>query len=399
MFIVLIVILTILTYAWILYPLVLVRVARRAVPSSAPAGGEQPFVDIIISAHNEEAVIGARLANLLTLDYPPDRVRIHIGVDGSDDRTEAIVRRWAETDPRIDITVRHPCQGKTSMLKALVAAKPPPSPSTSMSSQISDSKSQILVFSDANTMFEKDALLRLVAPLCDPSVGGVCGRLVFLDDAGAETRENLYWRMETLLKTAESHMDSCLGANGAIYAVRRELFWGDIPDNTIVDDFVIGMKVRERGFRMVYEPGAVALERTPSRLADEWRRRVRIGAGAFQAMAFCRACLLPRFGRFFVCFWSHKILRWFTPHLMVMLAVVALWCWSYGAGVVKTGGVVVLAAGAGFSALAALGRLTGPLSPLKAFDYFLTMQAALFVGFLRWCRGNLKGTWVRTERG
>jgi cellulose synthase/poly-beta-1,6-N-acetylglucosamine synthase-like glycosyltransferase len=356
-------------------------------------------------------VIRQRLENLEALHYPADRIRIFVGVDGGEDRTAEITQAWAQTHPRGHVFVSEKNHGKTAMLKRLVDAgsgrreagsgrEEEDADSASASRlPLAPCRSPLLVFTDANTMFGRDAVKWLVAPFVDPMIGGVCGRLIFQDDDGAETRENLYWRAETFLKTAESRLDSCLGANGAIYAIRRELFWADIPGNTIIDDFVIGMKVRERGFRMLYESRATAVEQTPARIADEWRRRVRIGAGAFQALTLCRACLSPRYGRFALFFWSHKVLRWVTPHLLLLLAAATILGLLYGSGSGVFSAAVVLAAGAAFAGLAVLGRLMGPLSRLKAFDYFLSMQVALFMGFVRYCRGGMKGTWKRTERG
>jgi len=450
MFPVLIVVLVLLVYAWIVYPAVVLLVGRRASrqwavgppQADAPVAhsgqkeeGKMPHVAILFSAHNEESVILKRLENLAALDYPAERLHVFVGVDGGSDRTAEIALEWARTHPlplqggdpekakshpQVHVIVSPENHGKTAMLKRLVregggrsvedtltlTLSPEGRGNSASSSPFRGEDrgegvkwTEILTFTDANTMFAPDAMRQLVAPFADPKVGGVCGQLVFLDSTGAETRENLYWRTETLLKTAESRLDSCLGANGAIYAIRPELFWDGIPESTIIDDFVIGMKVRERGFQMIYEPQALAYEPTPARIADEWRRRVRIGAGAFQAMAYCRACLAPRYGRFALFFWSHKILRWFTPHLMVLLAVVATVNLIYGSAYSRAGAAVILVAGVGFAALAVLGRIMGPSSPLKAFEYFLSMQVALFVGFLRYCRGGLKGTWERTERG
>jgi cellulose synthase/poly-beta-1,6-N-acetylglucosamine synthase-like glycosyltransferase len=396
------------------YPAVVLLLGRRTEDSgqktvSRGQGGAN--VAVLFSAHNEEAVILKRLENLAALDYPADRLHVFVGVDGGRDRTAEIALEWAKSHPNVHVVVSATNHGKTAMLKLLknqlssclvaeLLSKSSENDLSSATQQLDNTATRLLLaFTDANTFFAPDALRHLVAPFSDPKVGGVCGRLIFMDDAGAETRENLYWRVETLLKTAESRLDSCLGANGAIYAIRSELFWDEIPDSTIIDDFVIGMKVRERGLKMVYESQAIAREQTPALIADEWRRRVRIGAGAFQALSLCRACLAPRYGRFALFFWSHKILRWFTPHLMVLLAVAATMTLVYGTGRSVTGAGVILAAGALFLSLAVIGRLMGPSSRLKAFEYFLSMQAALFAGFLKYCRGGLKGTWERTERG
>jgi cellulose synthase/poly-beta-1,6-N-acetylglucosamine synthase-like glycosyltransferase len=400
----LILITAVLAYAWLVYPLIMWQVARRWRDVVWPAV-DLPAVAVVFSAHNEERVIVQRLANLAGVDYPADRLRVLVGVDGGEDATAVLAREWAATHPNVEVVVAEQNRGKTAMLKQLVtlidggqrAAKDPrlddPRPPTLL-------PPSVLVFTDANTHFAPDTLRRLTAPFASAGVGGVCGRLVFRRTAEGTTQEEGYWSIETLLKTAESHLDSCLGANGAIYAVRRECFWRGLPDNTIVDDFVIGMKVREQGARVVYEPKACAWEDMPVRVEQEWARRVRIGAGSFQALGLCRRCLAPRFGWFACAFWSHKVLRWFTPHLMLAgLAVAALLALSGGAGAA----VLPLAAAVFVLACGWVGRLGEGVTlrlfkPFQVAHYFLAMQAALFAGFLRYCRGNLAGHWKRTER-
>lgn len=379
-------------YAWLLFPPLALCLAqwRRSSRDFTPSP-DSPRVDLLISAHNEADVIGARLDNLAALDYPRGVLRVFLGVDGSDDQTAAIARDWVARHAAadwVDVFDGGSRRGKTAMLKTLVARAAARNPAP------------LLAFSDANTHYDADALRRLVAPLSDPAVDGVCGRLIFHRHGAGETHEGAYWNLETALKTAESRLDSCLGANGAIYVIRRERFWTGLPDNTIVDDFVIGMKVRELGGRMLYEPTACAHEELPATVGDEWRRRVRIGAGDFQALVLCRACLHPRFGWFAWAFWSHKVLRWFTPHL-ALLALGAAFGTSLRGGRLGIG--VLLATLAGLT-LAAVGwawrRAVGRApAPLRAAEYFIVIQLALFAGFLRYCRGNLHGAWARTARG
>lgn len=376
-----------LAYTWLVYPTVIAlygavtrRVPRREIPDSPPA------LAILIAAHNEESHIEARVRNVFASDYPADAIGIYIGVDGSTDRTAEIVRGLAGADPRVRGHVFDRQRGKVAVLRDLVAACEAP----------------ILVFSDANTEFDPDALLRLVAHFGDERVGGVCGRLVLREHDGSDTDEGLYWHWETRLKILESRLDSCLGANGAIYAIRRELFWNEIPESTIVDDFVIGMKVREQGRRVEYEHDAVAHEEMPASVGDEWVRRVRIGAGDFQAVKLCRRCLSPRLGRFAWIFWSHKVLRWFTPHLMIILFIDALtyWLgWQSSTPIDR----FHLVFGVPILVLAVIGyvvrgrRLPGFSIPSGCL-YFFTMQLALLFGFLRYCRGDLSGKWSRTRR-
>jgi cellulose synthase/poly-beta-1,6-N-acetylglucosamine synthase-like glycosyltransferase len=414
-----------LAWAWIGYPFFLALIARSVGRVSDPpnlAGTDsRPTstpVSILIAAYNEESVIADRLQNLAETDLPPNS-EILLGCDGCDDQTVEIARGWAKKLPGLQVLDFKSRRGKPAVLIDLVA----------------QAKNDILVFSDANTMFSRDAVTKLLVPLLaedcsefrvpgselnnqelrtnkqepesrefDPcnSVGGTCGRLIFTEPDGGETRENAYWKLETWLKIRESRLDSCLGANGAVYAIRKELFWRELPDNTIIDDFVIGMKVRESGAKMVYVQDAIATEETPAKVSDEWHRRVRIGAGAYQALGFCRGCLHPRFGVFALAFFSHKVLRWFTPHLMILLAFCTLLATRVGGGwFIWT----LFFAQATFYAAALIG---GRVVPASRWDlimripqlchYFTAMQLALFTGFLRWCNGIQGGTWKRTER-
>ncbi len=384
LFIILVVL--ILAWGWVGFPLLLlVWRGRREIDYSRALGN--PRVSIIIAAYNEESVIEARLQNLTEIELPPD-TEVLIGCDGCDDQTVMLAQQWIAK--RNDPVLNDPAyketlfkvmdfaerRGKPAVLKDLVAA----------------SVGDILLFSDANTMFAKDAVTRLLAPLSDRAVGGSCGRLVLVDAGGCETSENVYWRFETWLKTRESQLDSCLGANGAVYAVRRELFWERLPATTIVDDFVIGMKVREVGRRLVYVPEAVATEDMPSTVAHEWRRRTRIGAGAYQALVLCRRCLLPRYGRFAVMFMSHKVLRWFTPHLMLGLLVLTVLSLDNVVGRVFFVVQALFYAGGLMGWLKCGGRLP------RVVWYFLSMQAALLAGFWRWLRSAQQAAWARTER-
>ena len=284
-------------------------------------------------------------------------------------------------------------------------------PDGGVSTAVDEAGPEIFVFTDANTVFRPDALEKLLAHFADPAVGGVCGRLVLMSKGASS--EGTYWNWESGLKEKESLVDSCLGANGAIYAIRSGLFWSDMPDNTVIDDFVAGMKVRERGYKMVFEPEAFAEEEMPAH-AYEWKRRVRIGAGDYQALTLCRKCLSPKYGRFAWMFWSHKVLRWFTPHMLLVILAIALWhvCKPRPPWFERVQWLMVrqaldytIVAAAGILLLcAAVGRLGGRsarkrLRLCALSDHFVTMQAALFTGFLSYCRGGLPGYWTRTPRG
>lgn len=380
-------ILLVLATAWVGYPLWLRRQARYV--DHYPPVSHLLSADILIAAHNEERCIRERIANLREQTAPGIR-RIWIGDDVSSDGTGAILKELAQRDSVLRFIPGLTRQGKAGVLKRLVEeiAKDPTPPA-------------LLIFTDANTRFAANALNELRVPFQDPQVGGVCGRLVFEGSASAG-RELDYWARENEWKAAESRADSCLGANGAIYAIRRELFWAGFPSDTVIDDFVIGMKVREQGRRMVYWGQAVAWEETPPGWVQEFRRRIRIGSGAFQALGLCRRCLSPHYGRFAIMFALHKVARWVTPLLLlalVGLAVVQFVLWGVG----WVNGLVLGGTGIGFI-LAAIGgwaRARGihRLTSIQAWTYFCLVQAAFLCGFFRFIKGGLSGSWERTERG
>lgn len=359
-------------YSYVVYPLLLALVPARTGTTATPGGW--PKVSVLISVFNEEKHIQQRIENLLALDYPSDKIEILIGSDGSTDRTNEIVRKFP--DARVELHAFEPRAGKPSVLNRLVPR----------------AKGELLVFSDANAMFERDALAKLVRHFGDTGIGGVCGRLVFTGENSA-TDEGPYWKLETYLKTRESAVDSCLGANGAIYAIRREA-WPGIPDNTFIDDFVIAMRVRERGLRVVYDTEAVAMEDLPVSVEHEMTRRIRIGAGGFQALALCWRSLLPWRGLYVWSFWSHKVLRWIAPFLMIAALVSNLFLLQSPVF------YVTLASQVAFYALAIIGAaMSGRKIVLfSAPHYFVTINLALFFGFFRFITGTQRAAWKRTAR-
>ncbi len=390
---------TTLIYTWIVFPFCILLQYHKQVHKPSPPSPDlhtNQHVSILIAAWNEADVIEQRITNLAALQYPAAHMSIYIGTDGCTDNTAALARTCARNIAMHNLTVCEYKQnrGKASVLKDLATR----------AIQEHTTTGTVFIFTDANTFFKNNAIQCLVHHLSDPNVGGVCGRLIF--DQHQEQPEQSYWTWETKLKEIEAHHDSCLGANGAIYAIRASCFWFDLPTQTIIDDFVIGMKVREAGFRMVFEPQAIAYEDLPN-IKDEWHRRVRIGSGAFQALIWCRACLLPRYGYFAIFFWSHKVLRWFTPHIYILMLVTATFALLQKPSM--PGRSVFIPYSVFISTLLIASLVT--IHRLKVFqpislwnraaaacDHFVVMQAALFTGFIRFCCGNVSGKWQRTPR-
>ena len=296
-------------YSYVGYPLlVLVRAAAR--PRPARAAPIEPSVSVVLAARNEAGAIGARLDNLIALDYPADRLEIVVASDGSDDGTVAIGHGYADRGVRVLALDRI---GKADALNAAVAA----------------ASGEILVFTDANTMFESRALRALVAPFADPEVGGCAGDQRYLPAGGGATEaagERSYWDFDRQVKLAESTAGSTVSATGAIYAIRRELFQPVIAG--VTDDFITSTAVIDQGGRLVFVPDAVAWEPVAPSNGLEYRRKVRIMTRGLRGVAARRSLLDPRRTGFYaIQLVSHKVLRRLmaVPLLVVALGAPLLW--------------------------------------------------------------------------
>jgi len=287
-------------YCYFIYPLIVLLLARLF-PRPVRKADETPMATILIPAHNEAEIIRRKIENTLALDYPPGRMEVLLISDGSDDGTEGIAARCA--GPGMTVIAFPERRGK---LRALLDALP-------------RAKGDILVFSDASGMLRPNALREMASNFSDPRVGCVCG---YYKSAALEQKraagELIYWDYEFAIKRAESRFSTLLGATGAMYAVRREVFVPPDPD-TINDDFVIPALVTLRGFRTVLEEDAVVDDCDPQ--MGNFKSRVRVAAGNWQQLFFLGGLISPR--RPLVCwqFVSHKLLRMVAPLLMLMALV------------------------------------------------------------------------------
>ena len=368
----------ILAYTWVVYPALIVVWGSRRWPKPEPAHdpAELPTVSLLVAAYNEADWIEAKLRNFYELDYPSDRLELLIGSDASDDGTDDRVRALAEGRVRL---IRMPCRvGKPSVLNRLAA----------------EARGDILVLSDANTRFDRHAVRHLVAPFADPRVAVVSGRLELREAGSGESR---YWRYETAIKRAEGRLGVLVGAVGGIYAVRRSCF-EPLPPHTLVDDFVVAMRNLDRGYEVRFAEAAVAYEESCPTLAAEMVRKVRIAARNSQALGWFWRLLLPWKGKRALVFWSHKVLRWLTPFLLLAMFVASV------ALCTEPGYAGVLLAQVGFYALAGWGQRAhaarGRLAAIAHLaGYMLATQGALVAGLFRLMRGTQKVTWERGRRG
>lgn len=335
-----------------------------------------PRIAMLVAAYNEESVIEAKLRNATALDYPADRWEFLLGLDAPTDATAE--RAVGCSHPSFRLIQFPARRGKLAVLRELAQ----------------QTSADILVFSDANTMLEPDCLRRLVRHFTDPKVGAVCGELRLVSPDGAPKMESLYWRYEVALKFLENRLECVLGANGAVYAVRRELFHPE--GHWIVEDFQVPMEIRFSGHRVIYDPEAIGMEEPAPSTAVEFRRKVRIGAGDYQILLGNLHYLNPLKGWPAFAYVSHKVLRWLGP-----LFLLTAWVSS---GVLMQRPLYAAAFGlqTAFYLFALLGyqlerrgRRPGLLGlPL----YFCAVNLALLLGLFRFLSGRQRTVWSSTPR-
>lgn len=370
-----------LLYSYAGYPVLLwlVRKATGPLKTSPDHPIQWPTISVVISAYNEEAVITRRIQNLLEQDYPKDRVQILIGSDGSTDATcERIARsRFARTQ-LFAFSAR---RGKASVLNDLVAR----------------ATGEYLVFTDAATVFYRDALKQLIAGFWRyPTAVVVGGKLELRSSETSRNLDGLYWRYEMFLKSVESEIGAGLGASGAIYAVRRRDY-RPLPPETMADDLLEPMLIRLRTKGdVVLHPSARAWQVTPKHVADEFHRRIRTGGGILHVLLQTWCLLLPQWGTVALAYWSHKAFRLLGPWFLAMAAAANMWLldqWLYRVLFVGQAAVYGLGLSAGrMRMIPIIGKAAG------AARYFLVLNTALAVGCLKFMFGMASPTWNRTAR-
>ncbi len=366
---------------YILFPLMLAAFAKhRGVRTESHAEDltteNLPDITMVVAAFNEGSVLQAKLENTWKIDYPADKLHIVIGSDGSADATSEILSSCQ--DSRLISYLFKERRGKISVLNDLMV-------------QV---KTEIVVMSDANTMFAKDSLRKLVRHFQNPNVGCVSGELS-LEQKGGVSGEGLYWKYESWIKRNEGRLGFLIGCNGGIFAIRKALY-ERLPASTIVEDFVLTLRILEKGFQVRFEPEAKATEPACTSARAEMIRKIRIGAGGWQAVRLTASLLHPRYGMRAFAFWGHKVLRWLVPVfcLVALAANVALLSSSvYQAPF----GLQLLGAAVAIWAYRATERrpLPGLLRPI---GYFYLMNYALGCGLIRYIFGTQKVTWDRAAQ-
>jgi cellulose synthase/poly-beta-1,6-N-acetylglucosamine synthase-like glycosyltransferase len=363
-----------LCYVYVGYPL-LIR-ALGAVSGGRRERGEEgppPLVALVISAYNEERCLEAKLENVRALTYPVDRLQVWVSSDGSTDATVEIARLAASSDGRISVVAHPENRGKTAALMDTLRQL--------------DGQVDVVVFSDANSMYEPDALEHLVAPFHDDRIGVVAGAVTY----GSGTSEGIYRRYENWIKRWETTLGSCLCAEGSIFAARRTLIQEVAP--TDVEDLAIPLSIALRGFDVVFEPRARSREQFELGLRDQYVRRRRIVNRALRTAAHYPTIFQPwRSGRLSLMFISHRVLRWMSP-LAALTAALATFALTVSYAPLPAITTVALLPVGGATVLA-VRRHTGSSQILPILAGVVVANAAVIAGVISVLRGRRTISWV-----
>ncbi len=362
-------------YSYIAYPLILPLCARLFQRPVMKKDDEYPTVAILIPVYNEGKIIRFKIENILALDYPAERKEIWVGSDCSTDATHDIVRRFGSD--RIHLWIAPLRGGKTEVLNHVAPLI----------------NADIILFTDANTVHRPDSLKKMVRSFADPGVGGVAGAIRHRS-TNKETEERVYRWFESKQKYFESLLHSSISAFGGFYSIRKSLF-KTLPSNSYSnDDVLIPMNIIRQQYRIIFEPEALSEEDMTESIAQEYIRRIRIGAGNFQAFFWLLDFLNPFRGWPAFCYLSHKVSRWFSPFFLGAAFICSCVLWVLH----STNFFLIVSAIGLFSIAIGLSFLVFPCRINRPAFYFFSMNIALIGGFLRYCKGIQSAVWSRTER-
>jgi cellulose synthase/poly-beta-1,6-N-acetylglucosamine synthase-like glycosyltransferase len=347
-------------------------------------GEYKPSVSILISAYNEEKVIEQRVKNIFDSKYPLDKIEILIGSDCAIDSTNAILQNLANQFSYLKIFLFEERRGKAAVLNDLVK----------------EANNEILIFTDANTEFDRNAISNLVKGFSVPKVGGVSGRLILTDEAIAKSEgveEAKYWKLETYLKKAEGKIGILIGANGGIFAIRKNLFETIPLVKAVTDDLYISLSVLNKGYKFLYCEDAIAKEDVGKTVVTEYKRKIRFISTNFQTALYLKSLLLNKNILLSYAFWSHKVLRWFLPIKLILIFLICLILFKQSVFYLYFFLIqlIILILGAiGFI----LYKLKFRIAIFSIPFFFLMTNLALILGIVRFIRGKHSIIWQSTER-
>jgi len=369
-------------HSYLFYPLIMKIIAFFAKGNFASK--HSPSVSILISAYNEEKVIQKRIENILHQNYDLSKIEALIGSDCSTDATNEILLNLKDKYPWLRVFIFNERRGKACVINDLVKS----------------AKNELFIFSDANTEFDANAVKLLVEDFDNAHIGGVCGRLILNEVVENKTKsveEKKYWEYETFIKRNEGKCGVIIGANGGIFAIRKSLF-SEIPINkAVTDDLFISLSVLAQGYQFIYKPEAFAKEEITTNVSVEFKRKIRFAATNFQTLIFFKKLLWAKNSLVAFAFFSHKVIRWFLPFLLVLNFVANMM-------LVKTSVVYLLTfvLQTVFYTLGFVGFLFSLVNiRISLFSYvyfFILSNIALFIGFTKFLREKQSYIWQSTPR-
>lgn len=374
-------ILVLLVNSYLLYPVLITLMAKRKRIPELPGAGLS--VSILISAYNEEKVIRQRIENIDSLEYDKDSLEVIVGSDCSSDNTNQILIDLASQYSWLKVHIFKIRRGKAPVINDLSQK----------------ASHEIIVFSDANTVFDKSALKNLINKFHNHEIGGVSGRLILSDDniTTESVEEKKYWMLETFIKQAEGKLGMLIGANGGIFAIRKELFTPIPIEKAVTDDFFLSLSVLSMGYKFLYANDAVAYENVANDVISEYKRKKRFTSTNFQTISFFKNLLFNKNLLLSYAFWSHKVLRWFLPFQLILFFVLSALLFSNGIifkAFFYLQIVVYIFALIGF--LLSLIKVRFVLFSLPYF--FVVTNAALVFGFIKFLKKDHSVVWESTQR-
>lgn len=342
---------------------------------------ELPEVSFIVPCFNEADIVEEKALNTLQLNYPKDKLKIYFITDGSNDGTPQVLSKFSE----IKVLHQDERRGKAAAINRAMDIV----------------QSEVACFSDANTHLPQDALVKMMKHYADPMTGAVSGeKRVFKNekDNASASGEGFYWKYESFLKRLDSDFYSLVGAAGELVSFRKNAYTR-LEEDSVLDDFMISMRIAADGYRVIYEPDAYAMETASASVKEELKRKVRICAGGWQSMIrlFKRVSPLKNF-RLFYLYYSHRVLRWSIVPVLLLLLIPLNVVIMEESIVYKT----ILIAQMGFYSCVLLGYILENnqirFKPLFIPYYFFIMNYSVFAGFVRYLKGSQSAAWERSKR-
>ena len=373
-------------YGLLLYLIIKVRRVLNLYKKPNPNPDYEPDVTLFIAAYNEKDCVDAKMKNSLALDYPKEKLNIIWVTDGSDDGTPDLLRKYPNT------TVHH-LDARNGKIGA-------------MNRGMAFVKTPIVIFSDANTGLGKESIRRIVNLFATPTVGCVSGEKRIINkesDVASGAGEGLYWKYESALKKWDAELYSVVGAAGELFAIRTELY-RHVAQDTLLDDFIISLRVAQDGYTIQYDPEAYAIETASANVKEELKRKIRISAGGIQSVVRLRSLLnIFKYGTLSFQYISHRVLRWTLTPLCLVFLIPVSFILAYNEGVFDFGLYSVLFwLQLFFYGASLLGWfLENRSTSIKALFvpyYFFIMNLSVVLGFFRYLKKSQSVNWERAKR-